>query len=932
MQTSPTNSTLASSLVNSAVALSTSANSPVIFPAAHQQGNTTAIELMALPSEILAFIMRKVDNPLLLSTCCHHLRAIYQDKSIYEAHKRQSHSLMHNMLLPSANLRKSLSHLATEDKICLPEPEAPTWHALRDQVFTRQSPLKERVKKTYLIAWEALLTLNIPENRLQASELMRLLLELAPYVNAEQYVLKLFAGGFPWGFFDQLASVHLDRCLRLVARYFSAAKNSPASEFLWVQCPLLAKLSGRAAYSLTQDTSLLFFALKHFVMKSHLGPEHIQATCEELLRDLFIRGCDLEQMNKEGDTALLYILHQAGMEEDEDGRQYCADKEQLCKVVPLLLAEGADCHAVSKSGDNALTYAIQTRCLSVIKKVLSHLQGDSSAFIHSEVAALYVAIEQDELPKVMQLISDPSIYAFLYALWRRQDEQVDERVQIFLQGKTAQEKSQFLESALSWAVEECSVEEFQVLVPLLLRYGADCNSASGYGGETALQRACDNRQEDLVKLLLQQPTIHVNMINVGCTSVLESAIFSNNLTILRALLAHPDINVEYGYSGPPLEAAIDGASSGAVTLLVQALFNKNLAGTLDSEILHHKKITLFDPFVQIWGERCRGNKEEVAKAFLQGVPEGQREVFLHAVLARVIAQAGYLKSVWPEADAMLTGAITFLLAQGADCNIADEKGNTALITACHCQQEKLVALLLQQPTINVNAQNCDQFTALDYVMANNNIPILTALITHNTVSPKLFICAFLETICSKKTAMRQVFLHYIKAFKKQRLLNHALNFALFPYYHSTSYELIAFLLRQGAQCNAFDHKGNTVLINACRHQQEKVVSLLLQQPTIDLNLTNHQQMSALHYAIKKGNTAIVQALLDTNKIARPIQIAAFNYALSQGQDDIAGIILAMAEEAYLEFIEQAIILANSQGQADIVKILKAWPINAMQVA
>jgi ankyrin repeat protein len=840
--------------------------------------------------------------------------------------------------LPSANLRKSLSHLATEDKICLPDLKTPTWHALREQAFTRQSPLKERVKKTYLIAWEALLTLNISENRLQASELMRLLLELAPYVNAEQYVLKLFAGGFPWGFFDQLASVHLDRCLRLVARYFSAAKNSPASEFLWVQCPLLAKLTGRVAfaYSLTQNTSLLFFALKHFVKKSHFGPKHRQATCKDLLHDLFSRGCDLEQMNERGDTALLYILRQAGMEQDERGGQYCADKGQLCKVVTLLLAEGADCHAVSKSGENALTYAIRTRCLSVIKIVLSHVHSDSNAFIHSEVEALYVAIEQDELPTVTQhlskLTSYQSIDAFLYTLWRRQDERVDERVQIFLPGKTAWEKSQFLNPALSWAVEECSVDEFQIVVPLLIRYGADCNSANNYGGETALQRACRNQQEDLVKLLLQQPTIQVNAMDVGCSSVLESAISSNNFAILQALLAHPDINVESGYHGPPLEYAISCASLGAVTLLVQVLFNKEEKEELDLETLHHKKMALFDPFVQIWGKRCRGNKEEVAKAFLQGVPEKQREAFLHAMLARVIAQTSYCKSLWPEADAMLTGAITFLLAQGADCNITDKKRNTALITACHYQQEKLVALLLQQPTIKVNAQNCDQLTALDYVMANNNIPILTALITHNRVKPYLFIRAFLETIRSGKPVMWQVFLRYIRTFQKRHLLNHALHFALAPYYHSISYELIAFLLRQGAKCNTFDNKGNTVLINACRHQQEKVVSLLLQQPKINLNLTNHQQMSALHYAIEKGNTAIVQALLDTNKIARPIQIAAFNYALSQGQDDIAGIILAMAEEAYLEFIEQAIILANSQGQVDIVRILKAWPINAMQVA
>ena len=163
MQTPPTNSSSAFSLVNSSHAISTSVHHPVIFPVATQQDNIIAIKLMVLPSEILAYIMRKVDNPLVFSTCCRHLRAIYQDESIYKAYERQSYSLMHSLLLPlpSANLRKSLSHLPIDaDKICLPDPGTLTWYELRNQAFNTQFPLEERVKKTYLIAWDALLTLK----------------------------------------------------------------------------------------------------------------------------------------------------------------------------------------------------------------------------------------------------------------------------------------------------------------------------------------------------------------------------------------------------------------------------------------------------------------------------------------------------------------------------------------------------------------------------------------------------------------------------------------------------------------------------------------------------------------------------------------------------------------------------------------------------
>ena len=68
-------------------------------------------------------------------------------------------------------------------------------------------------------------------------------------------------------------------------------------------------------------------------------------------------------------------------------------------------------------------------------------------------------------------------------------------------------------------------------------------------------------------------------------------------------------------------------------------------------------------------------------------------------------------------------------------------------------------------------------------------------------------------------------------------------------------------LARGEDVNSKDEFDRTGLVLAVLHKRNSVVRLLLEQPTVDLNCTNQNGTTALHYAVDDDNVEGVRMLL-----------------------------------------------------------------------
>jgi ankyrin repeat protein len=87
------------------------------------------------------------------------------------------------------------------------------------------------------------------------------------------------------------------------------------------------------------------------------------------------------------------------------------------------------------------------------------------------------------------------------------------------------------------------------------------------------------------------------------------------------------------------------------------------------------------------------------------------------------------------------------------------------------------------------------------------------------------------------------------------------------------YYLVNRLLVQGANYNVTDNEGNTPLIQACQHENDKLVSRFLQYRDLNINASNNKGVTALHIAVILGQATKVNALLqhphiDANVVAQ----------------------------------------------------------------
>jgi ankyrin repeat protein len=127
---------------------------------------------------------------------------------------------------------------------------------------------------------------------------------------------------------------------------------------------------------------------------------------------------------------------------------------------------------------------------------------------------------------------------------------------------------------------------------VLIDNGANIN-ATGNNNNTVLNSFCANAYKidytDLIKVLLSQPTIDVNLQNDTGYSPLVSSIKTNKLEIVELLLKHKniDVNIQNKGGGTPLGFAIIDNNIEALKLLLKhEKINVNIKNKEDDTLLH----------------------------------------------------------------------------------------------------------------------------------------------------------------------------------------------------------------------------------------------------------------------------------------------------------------------------------------------------------
>lgn len=171
-----------------------------------------------------------------------------------------------------------------------------------------------------------------------------------------------------------------------------------------------------------------------------------------------------------------------------------------------------------------------------------------------------------------------------------------------------------------------------------------------------------------------------------------------------------------------------------------------------------------------------------------------------------------------------------LVARGMDPNSSDPNGNTLLILAAREEQPRVVAELVKQRGIKLDARNAAGDSALMLASLRGNTEIVRQLVAagasfdHAGWNPLLY-AAF-----------------------EGRL------------------EVVEFLLEKGATPNALAPNGSTPLMYAARNGHEDVV-IRLMKAGADLDLKNDQNETAESWAKRYNNTDIAE-LIQTERKAR----------------------------------------------------------------
>jgi uncharacterized protein len=364
-------------------------------------------------------------------------------------------------------------------------------------------------------------------------------------------------------------------------------------------------------------------------------PLHSVATSgnwEESARLLDQTDVDINATNKNGETALHFAV-----------------KHGHTTIVEFFLKRGANIHITNLSGKTALDYAVGNANEGLIRLLLkcgaqvnikNLPYGNNTG---QAVILFHVAVNIGRFDVVQTFIRHAIVHI------------------------TAVDKEQ------NTALHLAQKAGHRKMVKFLLANGADVN-AKNFQGRTILHNVVSSKNRSLVKFLLKQKDIKINIQDQEGNTALHRAIQERNIKMVKILLRNGvDTHIKNVDGDTPWHCAIIANSKEIAEVLLK-----------------------------------RGGTKIVETTNKSG------ETALHLAI-----KYGYLSMA------------QWLLENGANINAKDVQGNTALHYAISLGREDLIKLLLQQKELQINARNNLANTALHCAVMQARTSIVSLLLENN---------------------------------------------------------------------------------------------------------------------------------------------------------------------------------------------------------
>ena len=388
---------------------------------------------------------------------------------------------------------------------------------------------------------------------------------------------------------------------------------------------------------------------------------------------------------------------------------------------------------------------------------------------------------------------------------------------------------------------------------LLVEHGAGVNEVDQFG-ESALWRAAENARVAVVEALLQAGA-YVNTANRQGKTALWQAAADGREDVVEALVrAGADVNKAHRRGDTPLIVA---ANKAIATMLIERGADVNAANNRGQSA--------------VW--RAAHSREDVVEVLLQAGADvntadangnAPLSVTPSARIATMLIERGANVNVvnnrgqsalWQAVSRRDEAVVEVLLRAGADVNEADNNGDAPLVPAARAGFWSIVMMLVRSNRLaNIDALIDDGKTALWLAVKSGGDEVVEALVKAgaNVNIADRFGDAPLSTAPNKAIAKM-----LIERGADANAVNERGESALWWAALNGRADVVEVLLQAGADVNKADKKGDAPLSVA----PSATIATMLIERGASLNVVNQSGESALWLAAKTCRVEVVEALV-----------------------------------------------------------------------